>query len=288
MTEDEEIKVSWTKLRIWSECKQKAYLSRSKYGNPTQDTRNFFPGTVSDRIMRTWLEDPDRQPGQMATWVEDYVDRYSDVNDPDSDSGIVRWRNRGDRQVVIDFCKTLCKDLEIFLDNYVLPFEFWPAERFSVPIQVPGLDGEPRIISLIGEFDLLVKDGDSYSVYDLKATKDKNYYKKSYGQLVFYDLAVLAKYGVPTREVGIIQPMCQDQLKIFTVDAAERRDTLSLITRYCESVWRGDYAPKEGISECGMCSRNHACSRYKSYPDAKGHSKVPLLLGMPSGPRSGN
>lgn len=275
MTEIPQLNISWSKLRTSEECFHKAFLG-SKAKNPAQDIRNFFPGTVCDRVMRTWL-DSDRLTGAMPDMVEEYIDK-SEKEAKESGDGVVRWRNASDRGEVTKFCKTLVAKLEPILQQHVLPYDFEPAKRFKTPITIPYLDGTPTSINLVGEFDILVRDSlPKYNVWDLKATADPNYWKKTVGQLVFYDLCIISMFGEATGEVGLIQPMCPDETLRFEVTGDERRQMLSRIMTLAEAQWSGKNDPKEGTEGCSWCSVNHACAKYASVP-RNGKNVVPLIL----------
>lgn len=272
MTEIPQLNISWSKLRTSEECYQKAFIS-SKAKSPAQDIRNFFPGTVCDRVMRDWLAG-DRPCNAMPGMVEEYIQKSLDEA-KESGDGVVRWRNKDDRAEVIVFCKELVTKLEPILDEYVTPYNYYSAERFKTPITIPYLDGTPTEINLIGEFDILVH-ADKYNVWDLKATADPNYWKKTVGQLVFYDLCVISMFGETTGEVGLIQPMCPEQTMRFSVTKEERRQMISRIITLAEAQWRGENSPKEGTEGCSYCSVNHACSRYTAV-EKNGRHYVPLI-----------
>lgn len=276
MNEVEEVNISWSKIRTSDECHQKAYLS-NRARSPVQDVRNFYAGNVADRIMRNWLSLDNPEEVKMSSMVEDQMIRsLSELKE--NKEGIVKWRHNSDRDDTRDFCKELLVKLQPILIEYVLPYQYQPAHRFRIPIQVPYLDGSQQTVYLVGEYDLLVKP-DQYHVYDLKATKDNNYWKKTFGQLIFYDLSVLAGFGETTGEVGLIQPMCKDQFLRFTVTDKDRRGMLSRICKYAEDIWRGNTGPKDNTSGCEYCPVTHACSRYKAEIDVNGKRKIPLILG---------
>ena len=102
-----------------------------------------------------------------------------------------------------------------------------------------------------------------YSVWDLKTTKDNDYWKKTLGQLVFYDLVIISMYGQPPKETGLIQPACDEQIKKFTFDNSHRAEMWARISAMMEAEWKGDHAPKKDNTGCNWCECVHACSKFK-------------------------
>lgn len=281
---DKRVSVSWSSLRASEECKQKAYLQRSGRKNQAADIRGFFHGTVADRVMRKWLENADRSPGDMARMVDSLIDE-SIKEAKASGQGVVRWKSPTDRAEMRDYCIELVNRLEPILEKYVLPFDFQAAYWFRVPVQVPWLDGTPTWIDLVGEMDLLTyKDNgeldDGYRVWDLKATQDPQYWRKTIGQLVFYDLATEALFGKNTVEVGLIQPMVEGTpiYGPITVTDDDRAQLWGRIHRYVSDIWLKDYSPKDDSVGCSYCPVKHACQKYKRVTavGSKGRRKMSL------------
>lgn len=254
------VRVSWSMLRVAEECRQKAHLFRAGKRSDTSNVRNYFHGNVVDRAMRDWLADPGRQPGQMAAGVTELIDRLEAEARLTGD-GVVRWRHLSDRADVHEFCTELLTVLEPILYDLVVPYEFESATRFKVPVTVPYLDGTPTTIILSGETDLLVQN-DGWRVFDLKGTRDNDYWRKVVGQLVFYDLYILARTGQPTREVALIQPLCNQPVMPFTVTNDARQALWARILRYVGDVWRDEAPCKDGTGGCAYCEVKHACPRY--------------------------
>jgi hypothetical protein len=254
--------VSWSQLRAHEECRHKGVLLRAGKRSPAQDIRGFFHGTVVDRVMRAWLEDPARQPGQMVAMVDAWIE--SCLRDAvESGDGVVRWKSATDRAEMRGFCVDLVTRLEPLLDKYVLPFDFEPAKRFNVPLEVPYLDGSPTCVHLVGEMDILLRDGQlRWGVWDLKATRDNDYWRKVLGQLVFYELACWIAFGEHTALTGLIQPMCADPVVTFTVSEDDHQQMLSRIVRFATDRWQRDTPPREGTDVCVFCPVKHACSRF--------------------------
>lgn len=274
MEAPETLNLSWSKMRIHDECHQKAWLM-NKAKSPAQDIRNYFAGSVVDLIMRTWLDQDSPESGAMPLMVEDTIEKYL-VKAKDTGDGVVRWKHKSDRQEITEFCVELLVKLEPILQELVLPFDYEPAKRFKTPITIPYLDGTPTEINLIGEYDLLVRDDTGYKIWDLKATRDDSYWKKTIGQLVFYDLSVISMFGVKTTGVGLIQPMCTKPIMAFDISMEDRKTMLSRICRLAESLWRGDRDLKDGTAGCDYCPVKHACERYAP-KTANGKTTVSLL-----------
>lgn len=258
---DRPISISWSGLRAHEECHQKSHLIRSGKRSPAKNLRGYFHGMVVDRVMMDWLADPDRSPGAMAGMIDAAIDTGIEAARTDGD-GIVRWRGPDDRATLRTFCVDLVTRLEPILRDLVLPYPFQAAHRFRVPVQMPYLDGKPITVHLIGEMDLLVHHDDGPVVWDLKGTADNSYWRKVVGQLIFYDLAVLAQSGQPTVRCGLIQPMCDEPVLSFTLTPELRRQMWGRILRMAADIWRADTTCKDGTAGCNWCEVNHACSRF--------------------------
>jgi hypothetical protein len=257
-------RVSWSMLRAHETCHQKSYLIRSGRRSKAQNLRVFFGGMVVDRAMMRWLSDLDRQPGQMLASIDEMIEVVA-ADAVENGDGVVHWKGADDRRHVRDFCRELVTRLEPILDTLVTPYEFEPAKRFKVPVTVPYLDGTPTTIILSGEMDLLVRN-DGWVVWDLKGTKDDDYYKKVLGQLIFYDLATMCLHRAKTRKVGLIQPMCREPVREWAVTDDARNTMWSRVLRYVEDIWRNEHTVKKSTKDCTWCEVKHACERYQ--PDS--------------------
>lgn len=271
-----ELHISWSRLSTWEYCHQKSFLI-SSHKNPARDARNTLTGNICDRAQKEWLNQEDPEPG----WMVNNVERLLSVickESIENEDGIVRFRNASDRTEIANLSKSILKDLEGILLERVIPFDYDVAMRFKTPIKVPYLDDTSVSINLIGEIDLIVRRDDRFQVWDLKATKDNSYWKKSLGQLMFYDIATLAMFNEKTSCVGFIQPACKEQILTFDISDDDRRQTMSRIIRYAHGLWRGDNFPKEEkLYDCSMCAVTHACERFKSRVDSKGKRRISLV-----------
>lgn len=261
-TEEQVITLSWSRLRSWIECKQKAHLQSRGIKSPAQNLKLFHKGTTVDRILRDWLLEPYPQLGVMADRVEEYMGLV-EREYVEQGSGVVHWDHNEERDNTILWCKRLLTNIEPIMAELVLPYTYTPDLRFRTPIMVPGLDGEPRQIDLIGAIDIHVLEGPQRSaVYDLKATENATYWKKTIMQLVFYALAMYSKEGFyPTRN-ALIQPMCEDKVLSLKITEDHILSLVSKITEYAHSVWREDFSPKVSDAGCSWCSVRFACSKF--------------------------
>lgn len=288
------LKISWSKIRTAEECRQKAYLTSEGKKSVITDVRVFFQGNVVDRAMRQWLsmKDPPR------LWMMREVDRiFNELEDEISkdDKGVVRWRHRDDRQNVRYFCQEAVLRLEPILNQLVTPYEYQPALRFKTRMNIPGLaeDGPPVTILLNGEMDVLTREAGKlpeitldpdpmqiamdniamrpkYRVWDLKVTKDAQYWRKTTPQLVFYDIVCSCLFGLPTVEAGLIQPMVDSCPWLsFTPSDEDRTVMYSRIVNVAHSIMRQDYSPKVGTEGCDRCECRNACVRYAPEPGTK-------------------
>jgi hypothetical protein len=265
MSEEKLLSVSWSKLKTWEHCKQKAWLQGNGFKNPTANTRVFFRGTVTDRILRSWLQDDNRQPEQMAGMVEEYIE-LCEQEQKDSGSGIVRWKSPTDKQESVDWCRDLLVKIEPLVEELVVPYlpDVYADKHLRATVTIPGLDGEPRDIMMIGILDILIDSPEFLAVYDLKATADESYWKKTIMQLVFYDIMLEASgYRVPDA-TALIQPMCKEQVKYIEITEQHKINLMQKVVAYAHSVWQEDFAPKESDAGClSWCEVAHACVKFK-------------------------
>jgi hypothetical protein len=258
--ETQPFRISWSALQNWEMCRQKGWLVSQRKSSVIKDGRNFFHGTVVDSIMRSWLKDP--QPGQMPLMVDSYMDDI-EANTQEKGDGYVKWRHKEDRNNVRDFCLELTKRLEPILMEKVVPFDYEPAKRFKIEIKLPDENNELQPVLLTGEFDLLVRDNDQkFHVWDLKATADNSYWKKTLGQLVFYDLAVYAMFLETPVTSGLIQPMCDQRILEFSFTDADRRAMFGRIMAMMRAVWAKDHTPTDDSNCCYSCPVKSACVKY--------------------------
>jgi hypothetical protein len=258
--------LSWSRLLVFEQCKAKSKLSR-KHKNPTMDIRNFFGGTIADRAMRAWLLEDDPRPGFMAERIEEILVREEKKAIEDGD-GVVRWKNKSDKGNTIAFCIELVNRLEPILYDKVIPYEYQPAHRFNYPVTIPHLDGTPTDILLVGEIDVLCRnDQGKFSLWDLKATKNDAYWKKTWGQLVFYDIAIQAGFDDYCENTGLIQPMCKERVLEFDITEDHRLDLMSRVIAMAHAYWRDDFAPKKTSEGCATCSVKHACPKWTPVGD---------------------
>lgn len=280
------VKVSWSKVRTSEECRQKAYLIAGGHKSPITDVRVFFQGNVVDQAMRRWLSMDNPRPGWMADHVGEILDEVEREVLAEGD-GVVRWKHRDDRREVRDFCTEAAYRLEFILKQLVMPYEYQPAVRFQTKLTIPGLDGEPTPILLVGEMDVLVRcdpplqditvDADpvvvtmaskpQLRVYDLKITKSADYWRKTEAQLTFYDLACWCMFGVTTSEVGLLQPMVEGvPFMQWSRSNEDRTQMLTRIITVAHNIMRGDATPKADSAGCSYCEVRHACAKYALVP----------------------
>jgi CRISPR/Cas system-associated exonuclease Cas4 (RecB family) len=258
MTEDTRFKVSWSSLQRFEHCPQKAYLVRQGLSAPGKDVRNFLAGTVVDSIQKAWLDNP---VGNMVDLVDEHFEK-SIANAQEKDT--IKWRNKNDKKKIHTVCVTASIQLQPILEARVLPYGYEPAKRFYEVVNIKKPDGQLVEIVLRGEFDLLVHDStdNRFIVWDLKTTADNDYWKKSLGQLVFYDLVILSMFGKPPKKTGFIQPLCDEQIKEFEFTNENRAEMWARITAMMQAEWKEDYAPKKDNTGCSWCEVSHACSKF--------------------------
>jgi hypothetical protein len=264
MTADPSVlRLSWSRLRLHDECPAKGQLTRD-HKTPYKDIRSFFHGNVTDLCMRRWLDQEAPESGWMLANVDAVFDESIGIA-KDTGDGYVKWKGVTDRAETLEFCRELVARLEKILAVYCLPFEWEPAKRFDVPVMVPDLKGEPREIRLIGEIDLRVRDClGRTAIWDLKATKDDSYYRKVLGQLAFYALVVKAQTGQYPARIGLIQPMCTQQVLPVEMTEQAVREIAARITRLAHDIWAGRLAPKADDAGCDWCQVKGVCPKFRN------------------------
>lgn len=266
---EDDLTVSWSRLRAWEECKSKAHLRASGFRNNSGNIRIFAPGTISDIAMREFLTDPSRP---MRDYIPEVMDKHEEKAKATGE-GIIRWKNTSDREDVRRWCQRLSDEFQPILEEMVLPYDFEVGKRFKATIQIPNLEGEFQKIHLIGEMDLFV---DHEDIWDLKATEDESYWRKTSGQITFYDVVKHALTGSYMRAGGLFQPMCKMKVRPIVPSDEDRHFLVSKIVQYAHSVWRKDFAPKADKTGCDFCDVKHACPKFAVKP---GSRKISLLGG---------
>jgi len=260
------LRLSWTRLRNHDECPAKGELVARRLANPMRDTRNFVHGNVCDTAQRRWLAMPEQEPGWMARNVADILEETV-ADSKSKGDGIIRWRSASDRGDLLAFCRELVTRLEVILNKYCLPYDWSPAWRFEVPASV-RYGAEMRKITLVGEIDLLVfgRVPGQIAVWDLKATENDSYWRKTVAQLVFYAIAVrsskLERLGEWPVRSGLFQPMCTQQVLPVTIGDQAIREMAGRMTRLAGDYWDGRLPAREDDVQCGWCPVRHACPKF--------------------------
>jgi len=279
MPDTEMISISWSKLRMFDECPAKPGLMRAHKG-PASDIRNYFPGTVADRLMGAWLSLDPPPPGWMAAHVDEFL-VSEEITARETGDGVVRWKSAGDKAEVREFVHEVVVRLEEILNVYCLPFDWEPHWRFRVPVSIDGTD-----VLLTGETDLLVfEPGEAgrIALWDLKATKNNAYFQKVLGQIAFYFIAIAASRGTrfgPHQlgrwpvSGGLIQPMCDQRVLPVEVGDQAIREIMGRIENVTRAIRAGRTDPKPG-SYCQWCEVRHACPVFK-IEGGRGRVSIPV------------
>lgn len=256
------------------ECHQKGYLQRTGHRAKMANQRVFFPGTVTDRVVRDWLaDDPYSNPGLMPEMVESVVKREQESIEEQGKQ--LRWKDDKDRDSIILECREAVTKIEPSLNKLVLPYDYDVDFGFKAPMKVPNPATGVSDLLLIGFMDIIVrKSEEEWAVYDVKHTKDDYYWKKTRGQLSFYDLVVDTLFGVPTMEVGLLQPLCKEPEKLFHLNEEDRTILLAHVQSMSDDIFTENFDPNAPVSACSWCDVKHACTRFKP---VNGSKRVSLL-----------
>ncbi len=273
------LKLSWSRIRLHSECPQKGHLTSLGRRSKVADARVFFAGNVADRCMRQWLGSSD---APERGWMSAQVDRIMDETEQgtqEKGDGVIRWKP-DERVKVRAKCQHAVTQLEVDLITLLhlhepLSHDWDPAPRFEVPLVIPRPDGSRVKILLHGEVDLLVRrrlypgevqvngtdeNGMVVEVWDLKTTADDQYWRKTLGQLVFYEVAVWAmkKGRWPVRS-GLLQPLCKETMPSWEFTADHRLQMLQRIVSVANDILDGRVDPTPSPAKCHYCDVKHAC-----------------------------
>lgn len=268
------IRISWSSLRTHEECKQKAHLQSKGMRSSLEDIRVFFPGTVTDRVVRDWLmDDPKNSPGAMVDMVDIIMEREEEATR--QGKGVINWKSSTDRDDVRAECIRAVTEIEPVLEELVLPHEYTADYRFKTPIDLPHPDGGYGQVILNGAIDILVKTKfDEYFVWDVKHTKDKDYWRKTEGQLTFYDTAVSLIFGKNTTMSGLLQPLLSEQVRGFHITEDKRQQMNQRLMAMASDIWSEVHDPRDDNKYCGYCAVKHACVKFRPVEDGQGNRRV--------------
>lgn len=257
------IRLSWSQLRTADECKQKRFLTVSGSRKEARDQRLFLPGNVTDRVVREWLKnDPKGNVGAMPGMVSATLDKIRE--EILSKGERVAWKpDLNDRKNIERDCIEAVKKIEPTLLRHVVPFEYEADFRFDAPLILPRRDGTKELINLIGYMDIIVRGDDGQiRVFDVKHTKDSSYWRKTVGQLTFYDLAVMLLFKTKTSQTALFQPLCPKDVYPYLVTDQARSEMFQRVVRVVNDIWDGDNAPNDHNKFCGYCDVRMACSKF--------------------------
>lgn len=262
--------ISWSQLRTHEECRQKGKLVREKKRATLADQRIYFPGTVLDRVVRDWLDDdPEHNPGVMPDMVNEIMVREF-KNIVEGEGGRVEFKDKADKIKVRDDVVEAAQKIEPLLRQHVLPYEYQVDFRFRAPLMLPAPWGMEMVI-VNGAMDILTRnDKGEFGVWDVKMTRNNDYWRKTAGQLTFYDAVVGILFGAETFETGLLQPLCAQPNLPLSIGPEQRSQMMQRIVSMAHDVWRGDFTPTTKLSECSTCDVKHACSRFKPVINSKG------------------
>ena len=271
------IRLSWTGLTRWEECRMKDHLHREKKTAPLlmRDGRIFLPGTTADLTMRYWLEGEDHSPGSLAKGVKGVLDSL--VENPERP---LVWKNSdkdADIASILADVETGLTRLEPWLRENVLPYDYQPEARGYGTVGIPDVDDTVHRVELVVAVDIAVRrPNGKLRLYDLKFTRNKDYVRgKTLGQLSFYKIGWAAMSGVPLsdiEELAFITPMTPILETPVRPDKEDLRVMMSRITSYAQGVWSGNHPTKKAIdSNCTYrCEVKNACPLFSTVDAGKG------------------
>jgi hypothetical protein len=217
----------------------------------------------------------------MAQMVETIMEREKTLIE--EGGGVMRWQTPTDREEVLADCIEAVTRLEPILEKRVLPYEWDVDYRFKVPVRFPHPAGGHVIIILNGAMDIIVRDRRSteetfWDIWDVKMTRDNDYWRKTAGQITFYDNARGLHLPGTRRNSGLLQPMCNERVKPYPVTDDLVKQMRSRIARMVDQVFREQFELTPARSMCGVCDVSHACPRFKAV-EVGGRRRISLLGG---------
>jgi hypothetical protein len=271
------VQVSWSGLKRWENCPQHHLRVIQHKTEKSDKGRIFLPGTVCDLVQRRWLDSDKPEPGQMVEMVEQI---FSEVVDEGESK--IHWKGNPikDKEDVKAQCRQVVLNLEPWLIENVLPYDYQPEVKFSAYMQVPYIcDDRFGIIKMIGGIDVVVRDDQGkFRLYDLKVTSNDSYIRSTLAQLIFYDLAwgVIQGDFYHAVEWGFVTPLLPEKLIPITVDRDDRSAMLSRVVKYAHGFWKDDWKPKADDAGCGYCEAKGACEKFKRIPivDENGKQRI--------------
>lgn len=279
------VRVSWTSLRRHEECRQSAKLVREGKRQKSRDVRNFFPGRVTDRVVRDWLRETDefREKNSMVDLVEPIVQR--ELNELPGEELTVSWKSETDKDEVITACKEAVGLIEPALRKYVLPYEWTVDFGFRTPVLMRNPWDQFDTVLLNGFMDILVRDPatDTWRIYDVKHTADASYWRNSFGQLVFYAYENYVRTGKIPVEVGFFQPLVGERVKRFAITEQHVNALATRVQAMAYEVWAGEDQPRTDAKFCQYCDVKHACVKFK--PVVASNGRFQVSLGLDTQPR---
>lgn len=191
--------------------------------------------------------------------------------------GSLQWKSIEDRDNVRRECIEAVKLIEHPLLQLVVPYDYEADFRFQIPMDLPHPHGGYGQVVLNGAMDIIVRDRyGQYQVWDVKHTKNNDYWRKTEGQLTFYDLVVKEMFGVGTTVSGLLQPLCKDPVKGFEITEDKRSQLLQRIMAMASDLWNDDVAPRTDNRYCGYCAVKHACPKFQAV-ETDGKKRMKLL-----------
>ena len=269
------LRLSWSALRVQEECREAGYHRRAGRGLKQDNQRVFFPGTVLDRVVRDWLTDgPEKDT--MPDMVTSVVDReWKNILD---EGGSIAWKDARDKAKVIADVREACVKIQPDLMRWVVPFEYQADLKFRAPVMLPHPAGGLEQVEIIGAMDITVRDDKNrFMVHDVKMTRDNSYWRKVRGQLTYYDLAMFLMEGKYTSMATLMQPLCNEPMKMFRITDEERTQMMARVTAFARQIWMNDHTPRQDTTYCGYCFARSACSKFAPVTQPGGRRVVELF-----------
>lgn len=265
------LKVSWSRLLDWEKCHRKAFAKATYVPRDRVDGRIFLSGTLADRATRKFLDQDDgHAKGQLAAFVDELWDEHA-LN---SDEYEIKWKGNkaADQAKARALAKKVVNNLEPFLFEAVLPFEYQAEYRFEAYLKIPDHHNEPRTIALRGGMDIAVRRSPTdVRLYDLKATENEQYVKgDTMSQLIFYPMAWMLHQPQTLDQIhcAFLTPACQTQYHSLEdllgrpMHGDDIRFLMTRIVKYAHGIWSKEQDTTKDAGACWNCDMKSTCPKW--------------------------
>jgi CRISPR/Cas system-associated exonuclease Cas4 (RecB family) len=176
---------SYTKLKVFEECKERFYRQYIKRQEVDDNQRRYLEGSIVHYLIENYTKERHYLTDTAGVWILDHVEPYYRQF---LDDKIVRFhKNDTDEKILKSIRKSAMNAF-----SYVKSLGLG-QEGINVIAEMEIREKINHNILLNGKIDLLVQKGDFWTIADLKNMTSRNSLLDN-TQLVFYNLLLYAKF----------------------------------------------------------------------------------------------